>query len=115
MTSSTTRPAVQSYVWSTSLIGSMGLWKALERDLGIAPGELALAIFDHRMKPQHVVMTAKSEVVYTWSQYINVSKTGPMVVEVPAGVRGHFWEWLRLFNTGQQEPAKVDATTDPGA
>ena len=34
--------AVQAYVWSISLVNSMGFWKALQRDFGFAPGELAM-------------------------------------------------------------------------
>ena len=36
--------AVQTYVWSTPILGSMGAWKPLQRDAGRAPGELAMAV-----------------------------------------------------------------------
>ena len=98
--------AVQAYVWSTSLANSMGWWEALQRDLGFGDGELAIAIWDQLMKPRDVVMTANTDVVYSSTQYIDISATGPLVIEAPAGLRGHIWDlWQRaLLDVGDIGP-----------
>lgn len=80
--------AVQAYVWATPMLNSLGLSEAMQRDVGMEPGELATAIHSQRQLPHQTVMTANDEVVYTWSQLINTAETGPIVVEIPAGGLG---------------------------
>ena len=80
--------AVQAYVWATSMLNSLGLNQAMQRDVGMEPGELATAIFSKRQLPHQTVMTANDEVVYTISQLINTADLGPVVVETPKGSLG---------------------------
>ena len=80
--------AVQAYIWATPMLNSLGLNEAMQRDVGMKPGELATAIHSKRQLPHQTVMTANDEVVYTWSQLINTAETGPVVVETPKGGLG---------------------------
>ena len=49
----------------------------------------SLYIFDKRIQPQHMFVTANSEVIYTVTRLIDVSK-GPVAFYVPPRIRGHF-------------------------
>ncbi len=80
--------AVQAYIWATPMLNSLGVNEAMQRDVGMKPGELATAIFDKRQLPHQTLMTANDEVVYTWSQLINTAETGPVVIETPKGGLG---------------------------
>ena len=80
--------AVQAYIWATPMLNSLGVNEAMQRDVGMKPGELATAILNKRQLPHQTVMTANDEVVYTWSQVINTAETGPVVVETPKGGLG---------------------------
>lgn len=83
--------AVQAYVWATSAVNSIAVQNAMQRDVGMKPGEMAFAIFN-RQRPIQTIMTANDEVVYIWPQFINTAKMGPVVLEVPAGTLGLSWD-----------------------
>ena len=80
--------AVQAYIWATPMLNSLGFGEAMQRDVGMEPGELATAIHSMRQLPHQTVMTANDEVIYTWSQLINTAEIGPVVVEIPKGSLG---------------------------
>jgi hypothetical protein len=85
--------AVQAYLWATPLVNSTGFMKALVR-AGVSPGEPSLPVFDQRLTPKQVIMTANAEVIY--ASVFDLSESGPVVVEVPAGLPGVFWDaWQR--------------------
>src|SRR5215475_6546670 len=81
--------AVQAYIWATPLVNSVALKKGLT-DAGVSPTEPSLLVFDKRVGPKQIIMTANSEVIYAFS-VLDLSKTGPVLVEVPAGLPGGFW------------------------
>jgi hypothetical protein len=86
--------AVQAYIWATPLVSSVALVKALF-EAGISPTEPALFVLDHRAGPKQVIMSASSEVIYAFS-VLDLRATGPMVLEVPAGMSGAIWDmWGR--------------------
>jgi hypothetical protein len=60
--------AVQAYLWATPLVNSMGFMKALVR-AGVTPGEPSLLVFDQRLTPKQVIMTANAEVIYAFSVF----------------------------------------------
>jgi len=80
--------AVQFYVWGYAYLNNLGHEKGMARMGG---DERSFYVWDKRIQPQHVLMTANAEVVYNWSRYIDLSK-GPVVFEVPPRVRGHIWD-----------------------
>src|SRR5262249_2875139 len=48
-----------------------------------------------KVGPKQIIMTANSEVIYAFS-VLDLSKTGLVVAEVPAGLPGGFWDfWER--------------------
>jgi hypothetical protein len=86
--------AVQAYIWATPLVNSVALEKALV-NARVSPTEPSLLVFDKRVGPKQIIMTANSEVIYAFS-VLDLAKTGPVVVEVPAGLPGGFWDmWER--------------------
>jgi len=78
--------AVQFNLWGYAYLNTMGLDKAFKKAGG---NERSLYIFDKRIQPQHMFPTANSEVIYTVTRLIDLSR-GPVVFEVPPRVRGHF-------------------------
>jgi hypothetical protein len=80
--------AVQFYVWGYSYLNNLGMHKAL---VELGGDERSFYLFDKRVGPQHQIMTANAIVTYAWPRIIDLSK-GPVVLEVPAGVRGHLYD-----------------------
>jgi hypothetical protein len=80
--------AVQFYVWGYAYLNSLGLEKGLAN---LGGDERSFYIFDKRIQPQHNIMTANAEVIYTMTRFIDLSK-GPVVLEVPPRARGHFFD-----------------------
>jgi hypothetical protein len=80
--------AVQFYVWGYGYLNCIGHEKGFARMGG---DERSIYTFDKRMQPQHILMTANSEVVYNWTRFMDLSK-GPIVFEIPPRVHGHFYD-----------------------
>ncbi len=80
--------AVQFYVWGYAYLNNLGMHKACA---ALGGDERSFYSFDKRVGPQHQIMTANTMVVYTWSRIIDLSK-GPVVMDIPAGVRGHMYD-----------------------
>ena len=80
--------AVQFYVWAYPYLNTLGHEKGFARMGG---DERSIYTFDKRMQPQHILMTANAEVIYNWTRFMDLSK-GPIVVEIPPRVRGHFYD-----------------------
>jgi len=80
--------AVQFYVWAYAYLNNLGMEKSLARMGG---DERSFYIFDKRIQPQHILMTANAEVIYNWTRFIDLA-SGPVVFEVPPRVRGHFYD-----------------------
>ncbi len=80
--------AVQFYIWAYAYLNSLGMEKGMAQMGG---DERSFYHWDERIQPQHVLMTANTEVIYNWSRYVDVSR-GPVVFEVPPRSRGHFYD-----------------------
>ncbi len=78
--------AVQFNLWAYAYLNTMGLDKGFA---AMGDDKRSLYIFDKRIQPQHMFPTANSEVIYTVTRLIDLSK-GPVVFEVPPRIRGHF-------------------------
>ncbi len=96
--------ATQFYVWAYAYLNGLGLDKGLA---SMGGDERSFTIFDKRMQPQHILMTANSEVIYNMTRFIDLSK-GPVVFEVPPRARGHFFDMgMRAYaDTGDVGPDK---------
>ncbi|WP_139208368.1 MULTISPECIES: DUF1254 domain-containing protein [unclassified Pseudomonas] len=73
--------AVQAYIWAQPRVG-LGAMSEGARRIGIAPMELF--IFDQGLQINQALQTGNDDVIYSFS-YFNLHKTGPLVVEIPAG------------------------------
>ncbi len=80
--------ATQFYVWAYAYLNNMGMEKGFAKMGG---DERSFYVFDKRIQPQHILMTANSQVIYNWTRFIDLSK-GPVVFEVPPRSRGHFYD-----------------------
>ena len=80
--------AVQFYVWGYAYLNNLGMHKAV---VELGGDERSFYMFDERVGPQHQLMTANAVVTYAWPRIIDLSK-GAVVLEVPAGVRGHLYD-----------------------
>lgn len=82
--------ATQFYVWAYPLLNILSVERGFA---AMGGGERSIYVFDERLQPQHVVMTANDEVVYVATRLIDLSD-GPVVFEVPPRSRGHFWDFM---------------------
>ncbi len=96
--------AVQFYIWGYAYLNSLGWEKGLAEMGG---DERSFYHWDKRVQPQHIILTANSEVVYNVTRYIDLSN-GPVVFEVPPRCRGHFFDiGMRAYvDTGDVGPDK---------
>jgi hypothetical protein len=85
--------AVQAYIWAVPLVNSVGIAKAFEA-VGNTPAEPAMIVFDKPLSPKQVFMTGNTVSTYG-NSLVDLSKTGPFVVDAPEGVLGgivDFWQ-----------------------
>jgi hypothetical protein len=85
--------AVQAYIWATPLVNSVALAKSFE-PVGLDAGHPAMVVFDKPLSPKQIFMTGNDVSTYG-NSVIDLAKTGPFVVDAPAGVLGgivDFWQ-----------------------
>jgi hypothetical protein len=85
--------AVQAYIWATPLVNSVGITRGLAA-VGNDPAEPAMVVIDKPLSPKQIFMTGNDVSTYGLS-VIDLSKTGPFVVDAPEGVLGgivDFWQ-----------------------
>jgi len=80
--------ATQFYIWGYAYLNGLGFDKGLAKMGG---DKRSIYLFDKRIQPQHVIMTANAEVIYVLTRAIDL-KDGPVVFEVPPRTRGHFFD-----------------------
>jgi hypothetical protein len=77
--------AVQIYIWATPLVGMQVLSEGLDRDLGLSAN--IGGIFENFLDAKTIVATGNGQSIYAFGP-IDLSETGPVVLEVPPGVLG---------------------------
>jgi len=85
--------AVQAYIWATPLVNSVALERAFAAT-GSSSAEPVMTVFDKPLSPKQVFMTGNDVSTYG-NSVIDLGKTGPFVVDAPAGVLGgivDFWQ-----------------------
>ncbi|MDJ0993015.1 MAG: DUF1214 domain-containing protein [Dinoroseobacter sp.] len=94
--------ATQFYIWAYAYLNTLGVDKGMAKFGG---SRFANHIFSEQIQPQHIFLTANSEVIYFVSRAINIAE-GPVVFEIPARNRGHFWDFgmRALGDTGDIGP-----------
>jgi hypothetical protein len=78
--------AVQAYIWAVPLVNFVAWTRAIER-AGVSLSEPSLLVFDQPVSAKQALLTANAEVVYGLTM-VDLSQTGPLVVDAPAGVLG---------------------------
>ncbi|TPW28263.1 DUF1254 domain-containing protein [Martelella alba] len=88
----TFQQATQTYLWAMPLINTLGMKFGSEKTFGA--GYNVLPIWKERLDPQTLVTTPNSDVLYAMS-YVEMDKTGPIVMDAPPGLQGillDFWQ-----------------------
>lgn len=84
--------ATQAYLWALPLINTLGMKYGSEATFG--SGYNVLPIWKQRLDPKTLVTTPNSDVLYAMS-YVDMTETGPIVLEAPEGLQGillDFWQ-----------------------
>lgn len=78
--------AVQAYIWATPLVGMEALSAGLANDMGLK-NITDVGIFENFLDANTIVATGNGQSLYALGN-INMSQTGPVVIEVPAKILG---------------------------
>ncbi|WP_424221546.1 DUF1254 domain-containing protein [Buttiauxella gaviniae] len=84
--------AIQAYIASLPLLNTIGLRDGSEAAFG--SGYNVLPIWKERMDSRAVVPTPNGDVIYSMS-YLDLKKTGPLVIKAPANVIGMFTDFFQ--------------------
>lgn len=77
--------AVQTYLWALPAMNMFAMKRGLGDKFGY--GYNVISVYEKRLKPNTIITTPNSDVIYGLS-WADLSKTGPLVIEVPAGLQG---------------------------
>lgn len=83
--------AVQTYLWALPAVNMYAMKEGLGKTFG--EGYNVISVFEKRLKPNTVITTPNSDVIYALG-FADLSKTGPLVLEVPPMLQGlldDFW------------------------
>jgi hypothetical protein len=83
--------AVQAYLWAVPMVNAIEFWRALI-DAGLSPMEPSLLVFDRPLAAAPADPTGGTRMIYAFT-ILDLAETGPIVVEVPSGFQGHFWDF----------------------
>ena len=83
--------ALLAYLWAVPMVNAIEFWRALI-DAGLSPTEPSLLVFDRPLAAAPADRTGSSQMIYAFTM-LDLSQTGPIIVEIPAGFQGHFWDF----------------------
>ncbi len=72
--------AVQTYLWALPAVNMFAMKEGQARTFG--EGYEVMAIFEQRLKPNTLITTPNSDVIYGIG-FLDVGRDGPMVIEAP--------------------------------
>lgn len=84
--------AVQVYLWSLPAVNMYAMKEGLGKTSG--EGYNVISVYEKRLKPRTIITTPNSDVIYALG-FADLSKTGPLVLDVPANLQGildDFWQ-----------------------
>lgn len=97
--------ATQVYLWALPAVNMYAMKEGLGKISG--EGYNVISVFEKRLKPKTVITTPNSDVIYALG-FADLSKTGPLVLDVPPMLQGILDDYWHRPLTG---PAKPDGTT----
>ncbi|UXP30715.1 DUF1254 domain-containing protein [Reichenbachiella agarivorans] len=83
--------ATQTYLWALPAVNMYAMKEGLGKTFG--EGYNVISVFEKRLKPQTIITTPNSDVIYALG-FADLSKTGPLVLDVPPMLQGlldDFW------------------------
>ena len=97
--------ATQVYLWALPAVNMYAMKEGLGKISG--EGYNVISVFEKRLKPKTVITTPNSDVIYALG-FADLSKSGPLVLEVPPNLQGILDDYWHRPLAG---PAKPDGTT----
>ncbi|MDG3582831.1 DUF1254 domain-containing protein [Galbibacter pacificus] len=96
--------ATQVYLWALPAVNMYAMKEGLGKTFG--EGYNVISVFEKRLKPNTVITTPNSDVIYALG-FADLSKTGPLVLDVPPMLQGLLDDyWHRPL----QGPKRPDGT-----
>ncbi|WP_335965188.1 DUF1254 domain-containing protein [Galbibacter sp. PAP.153] len=96
--------ATQVYLWALPAVNMYAMKEGLGKTFG--EGYNVISVFEKRLKPNTVITTPNSDVIYALG-FADLSKTGPLVLDVPPMLQGLLDDyWHRPL----QGPKRPDVT-----
>ncbi|MET9211961.1 MULTISPECIES: DUF1254 domain-containing protein [unclassified Nocardia] len=77
--------AVQVYLWALPAVNLFAMRESIGADFG--HGYHVMAVYEKRLEPNTVITTPNSDVIYGLC-FVDLSETGPLVIEAPPMVQG---------------------------
>ncbi len=77
--------AVQVYLWALPAVNLFAMRESIGHDFG--HGYNVMAVYEKRLKPNTAITTPNSDVIYGLC-FVDLSETGPLVIEAPERVQG---------------------------
>lgn len=97
--------AVQTYLWALPAVNMYAMKEGLGKTSG--EGYNVISVYEKRLKPITTITTPNSDVIYALG-FADLSKTGPLVLDVPPMLQGILDDFWHRPLVG---PSKPDGTT----
>jgi len=97
--------ATQTYLWALPAVNMYAMKEGLGKTFG--DDYNVVSVFEKRLKPQTIITTPNSDVIYALG-FADLSKTGPLVLDVPPMLQGLLDDFWHRPLVG---PEKPDGTT----
>ncbi|WP_162633127.1 DUF1254 domain-containing protein [Echinicola strongylocentroti] len=93
--------ATQVYLWALPAVNMYAMKEGLGKTFG--EGYNVVSVFEKRLKPNSVITTPNSDVIYALG-FADLSKTGPLVLDVPPMLQGLLDDFWHRPLTGPEKP-----------
>ncbi|WP_435135840.1 DUF1254 domain-containing protein [Formosa sp. A9] len=103
--------ATQVYLWALPAVNMYAMKEGLGKTFG--EGYNVISVFEKRLKPNTVITTPNSDVIYALG-FADLSKTGPLVLDVPPMLQGLLDDFWHRPLVGPEKPDGTNFLGDIG-
>lgn len=103
--------ATQAYLWALPAVNMYAMKEGLGKTFG--EGYNVVSVFEKRLKPNTVITTPNSDVIYALG-FADLSKTGPLVLDVPPMLQGLLDDFWHRPLEGPKKPDGTNFLGDIG-
>ncbi|GGF39769.1 DUF1254 domain-containing protein [Echinicola rosea] len=93
--------ATQTYLWALPAVNMFAMKEGLSKTFG--EGYNVVSVFEKRLKPRTIITTPNSDVIYALG-FADLSKTGPLVLDVPPMLQGLLDDFWHRPLVGPEKP-----------